>query len=59
VWGLRDKGDLLSWDARIRIIGVYSFFRAGGIGIRNRLLGALSDVLGVQYMLHLGLGAMG
>jgi len=57
-WGLEDKKDILSWDARIRLIGTYHYFRNVKTGPRNRLMGMFSDVLGIQYMLHLGLGTL-
>ena len=56
VWGLRKKGDIVSWDARIRIIDTYSYYRTQVDGLRNRLMGLISDFLGIQYMIHLGLG---
>jgi len=56
VWGLEDKKEFLSWDDRIRIIDTYNYYRVPGIGVRNRLMGMLSDLLGIQYMVHLGLG---
>lgn len=58
VWGLVDRRELLSWDARLRLLATYYYFRRPGrIGVRNRLLGTLSDLLRIQYMLHLQLGA--
>jgi hypothetical protein len=56
IWGLEDKKEILSWDSRIRILGVHYYYQTGVAGIRNRLLGKLSDFLGVQYMIHLKLG---
>ena len=58
VWGLENENDILSWDPRIEIIDTYKYFRISGIGIRNRLMGMLSDLLGFQYMLHLKLGGL-
>jgi O-methyltransferase involved in polyketide biosynthesis len=56
VWGLKDKKDLLAWDARIRLLGAYYYFRTLRLSPRNVLMGWLSDYLGIQYMLHLKLG---
>ncbi len=56
VWGLNNKKEILAWDPRIRLIGTYYYFRTLRIGLRNLLVGLLSDFLGIQYMLHLGLG---
>jgi hypothetical protein len=52
-----NKKDLLGWDTRIELIGSYYYFRTLRIGIRNFLMGSLSDYLGIQYMLDLRLGA--
>jgi O-methyltransferase involved in polyketide biosynthesis len=56
VWGLESKRELLAWDPGIQLIAVYYFFRTLRFGLRNFLLGMLSDCLGIQYMLHLRLG---
>jgi O-methyltransferase involved in polyketide biosynthesis len=56
-WGLQNKKDVLAWDARIRILGTHHYFRTLRIGIRNVLMGMLSDLLGMQYMIHLRLGS--
>jgi O-methyltransferase involved in polyketide biosynthesis len=55
-WGLKNKKDMLAWDPRIRIIGTHYYFRTLQIGLRNILMGMLSDFLGIQYMVHLRLG---
>ncbi len=55
-WGLKDKKDILVWDTRIKLIRSYYYFRTLKIGLRNLLMGTLSDFLGIQYMLHLRLG---
>lgn len=56
-WGIKSKNDILAWDARIKLIRAYYYFRTLRIGIRNLLMGTLSDFLGIQYMLHLKLGS--
>jgi len=55
-WGLGNRKELLTWDPRINIIGTYHYFRTLRFGIRNFLMGSLSDYLEIQYMIHLGLG---
>jgi O-methyltransferase involved in polyketide biosynthesis len=55
-WGLENKKVIPTWDSRIKIIRSYYFFRTLRIGLRNILMGMLSDYLGIQYMLHLKLG---
>jgi O-methyltransferase involved in polyketide biosynthesis len=57
-WGLASKRDLLAWDSRIRIVGTYHYFRTLRIGPRNLLMGMLSDLLEIQYMIHLRLGSI-
>jgi len=56
VWGLEKKEDILSWDKRIRIVGTYYYYQTQVDGLRNRLIGKISDFLGIQYMIHLRLG---
>jgi O-methyltransferase involved in polyketide biosynthesis len=56
-WGLENKKVIPAWDSRIKIIRSYYYFRTLRIGLRNILMGMLSDYLGIQYMLHLKLGA--
>jgi O-methyltransferase involved in polyketide biosynthesis len=55
IWGLENKKDILTWDQKIKIIGTYYYFRTLRIGLRNLLMGTLSDYLGIQYVLHLKL----
>lgn len=56
IWGLPNKKELLAWDPRIRILGTHYYFRTLRIGVRNMIMGLLSDYLGIQYVLHLKLG---
>ncbi|MBN2499525.1 MAG: class I SAM-dependent methyltransferase [Anaerolineales bacterium] len=58
VWGVEDKKDILAWDSRIRLLGMYYYFRTLRIGLRNFLMGTMSDLLGIQYILHLELGEL-
>lgn len=57
-WGLRNAKDLLAWDPRIRMVGTHHYYRTWRIGLRNVLMGALSDLLGMQYTVHLRLGSV-
>ena len=59
IWGLEKKEDILSWDKRIRIIETYFYYQTQVDGLRNKLMGKISDYLGIQYMIHLGLGSEG
>ena len=57
VWGLKNKKDILAWDERIKLLGTHSYFRDHHFqGIRNKIMGFLSDLLGIQYMIHFQLG---
>jgi O-methyltransferase involved in polyketide biosynthesis len=58
-WGLKHKRDILAWDARIHLLATHYYFRTLRIGLRNFLMGMLSDFLGIQYMIHLRLGDSG
>ena len=53
VWGLKSVKEILGWDPRIKLIRKYYYFRTLRIGPRNLLMGTLSDLLGIQYLLHL------
>ena len=55
-WGLKNKKDVLAWDPRLKLIGANYYFRKIKLSLRNSLMGALSDAMGVQYLLHLKLG---
>jgi O-methyltransferase involved in polyketide biosynthesis len=56
-WGLKDKSIIKSWDNRIKILNTYYTFKIKGLGLslKNRIIGFLSDLAGVQYMIHLKL----
>ncbi|QPM69021.1 class I SAM-dependent methyltransferase [Atribacter laminatus] len=57
VWGLKNKKDILAWDERIKLLGTYYYFRDHHFkGIRNQFMGFLSDLLGIQYVIHFQLG---
>ncbi|MBI5954831.1 MAG: class I SAM-dependent methyltransferase [Chloroflexi bacterium] len=55
-WGPENKKVIPAWDSRIKIVGTHYYFRTLRLSPRNILMGALSDYLGIQYMLHLKLG---
>jgi O-methyltransferase involved in polyketide biosynthesis len=55
-WGVKNKQEITAWDSRIKLIHTYYYFRTLRIGLRNFLMGLLSDYLGIQYMIHLRLG---
>ena len=55
-WGLKHTKDILSWDKRFELLRTIYYFRDKRIGLKLRLLGFVSDLLKLQYMIHLGLG---
>jgi O-methyltransferase involved in polyketide biosynthesis len=58
-WGLQNPRDLLAWDARLRLVNTYFYFgqRARALSRQMRLFGLISDMLKIQYMVHLGIQA--
>ena len=56
IWGLKHTKDILSWDKRFRILRTIYHFGDKRISLKLRLLGFISDLLKIQYMIHLGLG---
>jgi O-methyltransferase involved in polyketide biosynthesis len=55
-WGLKDVRDLLAWDKRFKLVKTMFYFRDRRIGIRLMILGFISNLLKIQYMVHLRLG---
>ena len=56
IWGLENKKDLLAWDSRIRLLQTFYYYRKLRLSLRNWMMGKISDLLGIQYMLYLRLG---
>ena len=54
-WALKNKEVILQWDNRLKLLGVYHTFKQKNLNLsfRNRLIGAISDSLNIQYILHL------
>lgn len=55
-WGLKNEKDILAWDTRIKLLSKYNYYRNVRLSIRNSLMGSISDLLGIQYMLYFKLG---
>jgi putative CocE/NonD family hydrolase len=55
-WGLEHTKDILSWDRRFSVLRTIHYFGDRRIGLKLRLLGFVSDLLKLQYMIHLRLG---
>ena len=54
-WGLKNTKDILAWDKRFRILKTCYYFRGRNkyLRLRNKIFGFISDLLRVQYMIHL------
>ena len=54
-WGLKDKGQITSWDNRIHLFNTYYTYRIDGLelSMENQEIAAISDSLDIQYMIHL------
>ena len=54
-WGLESTKSISAWDKRFRILNTYYYFgqKARPLKLKTRLLGFVSDLLKVQYMVHL------
>ena len=54
-WALKNKEVILQWDNRLKLLGVYYTFKQKNLNLsfRNRIIGAISDSLNIQYILHL------
>jgi O-methyltransferase involved in polyketide biosynthesis len=56
-WGPKNIQEILSWDKRIQLIKNYNYYigRHTNLSARNRIIGYLSDLLKIQYIVHLRL----
>lgn len=54
VWGLDKPEDIISWDERFILRETIFFFGDRRLNFRTRLMGLFSDLLKMQYMIHLG-----
>jgi O-methyltransferase involved in polyketide biosynthesis len=57
-WGLKSTRTILSWDARFHLLNTLYYFqgkKAHSLQMKNRWVGFISDLLKVQYMVHLEL----
>lgn len=54
-WPLKNKEIILSWDKRLKLIGVHYTFRQKylDLSFSNRIKGSVSDFLNIQYMLDM------
>ncbi len=56
-WGVTSLQEIVSWDKWFHLLNTYWYFgrKAKSLWLNVRLVGALSDLLKVQYMVHLGI----
>lgn len=54
-WGLKNTKDILSWDNRFKIVKTLYYFRDRRLNFKVRMLGFVSDLLKIQYMIHLAI----
>ena len=54
-WGLKKPGNILNWDRRYKILNTIYYFAGEDIPFKLYLAGKASDLLKIQYMLHLQL----
>jgi len=52
-WGLKNTGDIVSWDNRFEILKSYYYFKHKDINLKTRMIGFISDWMKIQYMIHL------
>jgi O-methyltransferase involved in polyketide biosynthesis len=55
-WGLAKPEELLTWDSRFTLLDAVFYFGDKRLPLGTRMMGFVSDLLKVQYMIHLGLG---
>ncbi|MBN1615282.1 MAG: class I SAM-dependent methyltransferase [Deltaproteobacteria bacterium] len=55
-WGVAHAEDILYWDKRFELLKTIYYFGDKRIRLKVRLLGFISDLLKIQYMVHLRLG---
>jgi O-methyltransferase involved in polyketide biosynthesis len=55
-WGLKHTKDILSWDKRFKLLRTIYYFGDKRLSFKLRVLGFVSDLLRIQYMIHLRLG---
>jgi O-methyltransferase involved in polyketide biosynthesis len=58
IWGLKNADDILAWDRRFRLLQTITYFGDKRLSLKLRLFGLISDLLKMQYMIHLGLGGV-
>jgi O-methyltransferase involved in polyketide biosynthesis len=54
-WGIKNRNEFVSWDKRLKLISTYYTYKIQGLhlSLKNRITGSISDLLDIQYMVHL------
>lgn len=54
-WAVNDVNEIMKWDSRLELKNRYHTFRVSGLNLSppNKLLAAVSDLLGIQVMVHI------
>lgn len=54
-WGIKSPREILGWDARFKLLETFYYFKGKDVPKALRFAGAISELMRVQYMLHLRL----
>ncbi len=55
-WGLKNTAVLTSWDHRFQLLETRFYFKHKGLDGRVKFAGFISDLLKIQYLVHMRLG---
>jgi hypothetical protein len=55
-WGLENTSVLTSWDRRFQLLETRFYFKYKGLDGRVKFAGFISDLLKIQYLVHMRLG---
>jgi O-methyltransferase involved in polyketide biosynthesis len=55
-WGLKNTAVLTSWDRRFQLLETRFYFKHKGLDRRVKFAGFISDLLKIQYLVHMRLG---
>ena len=58
MWGVENAAVIASWDPRIRVVAEHLYFREAGLRLSpgERIVGMISDVLRIQWLVHCRFG---
>ena len=57
-WGMKNVAAIASWDPRIHVVAEHFYFREAGLRLSpgERIVGMISDVLRIQWLVHCRFG---